>query len=108
MNSPEVKALIEAAEQVVKWFSKTTFKAAFTDLKAAIEAVKSDAAPDLNQIHQTVSNLRPEVANAWAEKLTEITSFGANPHWTHWYHLANASAKDRLKALEAVKKESNE
>lgn len=55
---------------------------------------------DVNIIRDViVEKLRPEVANKWADELARSTSFGANPHWTHWYHLANASAKDRLEAL---------
>lgn len=54
---------------------------------------------DLNAMHEAVKSLRPETANEWADELTKITLLGANPHWTHWYHLANATARQRSEAF---------
>lgn len=58
-----------------------------------------DYCGDLNAMAEAVKSLRPEVANEWADELTRITSFGANPHWKHWYHLANATARQRAEAF---------
>lgn len=58
---------------------------------------------DLNVIWELIASLRPEEANQWADELTRITAFGANPHWTHWYHLANASAAQRREAYLKIK-----
>ena len=64
---------------------------------------RDDFDSDLNAMHQAVSGLRCEDANDWADELTKITVFGANPRWTHWYHLANASARERAEAFLRVK-----
>jgi hypothetical protein len=58
---------------------------------------------DLNAVAELVSNLKPAEANEWADELTRITSFGANPHFSHWFHLANASAVQRLEAYLKIK-----
>lgn len=56
----------------------------------------------LDWLHECERKLRPEVANKYADELTKITSFGANPHWTHCFHLLNATAEERLTALVKV------
>lgn len=58
-----------------------------------------DYPKDLNAMREAVANLKPDDANRWAEELDKITAFGANPHWTNRYHLANATARQRAEAF---------
>lgn len=88
------------------WAEKLKLVAVGFDKVFDTNAVDLETLPnwpkDLNACAEMVASMRPEDANLWADELTRITAFGANPHWTHWFHLTNATAEQRCRAFVAV------